>query len=119
MFRLLEYLLAASDLDQQWCHGLSNENIGSRIHGFDGAGPYGHTQDPSNPGSDPLNNSQVKQNVDDEGEEINDTQTAKDDHTGHAFRRIDLLADIVGQTIVVQGIRVENLLMDQVAKDKA
>ena len=64
---------------------MAQKYVGGCIHGFHDTRAYSCFQYPSNLEREPLNNAIVKENVDHETKEIDDTQGTENNHTRHCF----------------------------------
>ena len=65
-----------------------------------------------------MDDSKIKENVNDEREKVDDTQGAKHDNAGHCFFAVDFGRYIVGYGRIVKQILVKEPLVHQIAKYK-
>ncbi len=61
----------------------------------------------------------MEEDVDDEGEEIDDAQGPEDNHRRDGHFLVDLGRHVVGEGVVGELVREEDLAVDEVPKDEA
>ena len=105
-------------LDEKWGDGLTEKNVGGRVHRLAGGGSDGRIQNPSELFGDPLHDPEVEENVGDEAEEVDDGQRLEDDNRREGARLVDGTRDVESDVVGCDAVGNERLLGHEKAEDE-